>query len=160
MPKITTVSQNVRALLDTIAYSEGTDNNVQPTMNEGYDVLVGGELFTDYSHHPNKLIKVRDDLYSTAAGRYQILYRYWKDYEQSLNLLDFSPLSQDLYAINQFRERGALNLINQGDFEPAIRVLSKIWASLPGATYGQPVQKMQELKAIYIMHNGTYRGET
>ena len=28
---------------------EGTDNGRQKTRNHGYDVIVGGELFTDYS---------------------------------------------------------------------------------------------------------------
>ena len=30
---------------------EGTDNGRQKTRNHGYDVIVGGELFTDYSDH-------------------------------------------------------------------------------------------------------------
>ena len=29
----------------------GTDNGRQKTRNHGYDVIVGGELFTDYSDH-------------------------------------------------------------------------------------------------------------
>ena len=34
---------------------EGTDNfRRQKTRNHGYDVIVGGELFTDYSDHPRK----------------------------------------------------------------------------------------------------------
>ena len=34
-----------------LAWSEGTDNGRQKTRNHGYDVIVGGELFTDYSDH-------------------------------------------------------------------------------------------------------------
>ena len=34
----------------------GTDNGRQKTRNHGYDVIVGGELFTDYSDHPRKLV--------------------------------------------------------------------------------------------------------
>ena len=30
-----------------LAWSEGTDNGRQKTRNHGYDVIVGGELFTD-----------------------------------------------------------------------------------------------------------------
>ena len=33
-----------------------TDNGRQKTRNHGYDVIVGGELFTDYSDHPRKLV--------------------------------------------------------------------------------------------------------
>lgn len=45
-----------KAFLDMVAWSEGTDNGRQPTRNHGYDVIVGGELFTDYSDHPRKLV--------------------------------------------------------------------------------------------------------
>ena len=34
-----------------LAWSEGIDNGRQKTRNHGYDVIVGGELFTDYSDH-------------------------------------------------------------------------------------------------------------
>ena len=34
-----------------LAWSEGTDNGRQKTRNHGYDVIVGGELFTDYLDH-------------------------------------------------------------------------------------------------------------
>ena len=39
---------NQRAFLDMLAWSEGIDNGRQKTRNHGYDVIVGGELFTDY----------------------------------------------------------------------------------------------------------------
>ena len=39
-----------------LAWSEGTDNGRQKARNHGYDVIVGGELFTDYSDHPRKLV--------------------------------------------------------------------------------------------------------
>ena len=60
-----------KAFLDMVAWSEGTDNGRQPTRNHGYDVIVGGELFTDYSDHPRKLVTLNPKLKSTAAGRYQ-----------------------------------------------------------------------------------------
>ena len=41
-----------KAFLDMLAWFEGTDNGRQKTRNHGYDVIVGGELFTDYSDHP------------------------------------------------------------------------------------------------------------
>ena len=53
---------------DMVAWSEGTDNGRQPTRNHGYDVIVGGELFTDYSDHPRKLVTLNPKLKSTAAG--------------------------------------------------------------------------------------------
>ena len=43
---------NQRKAFLTCWRSEGTDNGRQKTRNHGYDVIVGGELFTDYSDHP------------------------------------------------------------------------------------------------------------
>ena len=51
----------------------GTDNGRQKTRNHGYDVIVGGELFIDYSDHPRKLVTLNPKLKSTGAGRYQLL---------------------------------------------------------------------------------------
>ena len=45
-------TNNQRKYTDMLAWSEGTDNGRQKTRNHGYDVIVGGELFTDYSDHP------------------------------------------------------------------------------------------------------------
>ena len=66
-----------------VAWSEGTDNGRQPTRNHGYDVIVGGELFTDYSDHPRKLVTLNPNS-STAAGRYQLLSRWWDAYRKQL----------------------------------------------------------------------------
>ncbi|NYT38853.1 lysozyme [Allopusillimonas soli] len=159
MPRITPEQAggaNVCAFLDAIAFTEGTDNNRQPTNDDGYDVLVGGTLFTDYSRHPNKLVRLSASLSSTAAGRYQILYRFWKAYQQRLRLPDFSPLSQDLYAINQLKEQRAYGRILAGEFEKAVLRVNDIWASLPESPYGQHTYSMSEMKAVYIMHGGTY----
>ena len=60
-----------------LAWSEGTDNGRQKTRNHGYDVIVGGELFTDYSDHPRKLVTLNPKLKSTGAGRYQLLSPLW-----------------------------------------------------------------------------------
>ena len=51
-----------------LAWSEGTDNGRQKTGEiAGYDVIVGGELFTDYSDHPRKLVTLNPKLKSTGA---------------------------------------------------------------------------------------------
>ncbi|MDS1141707.1 glycoside hydrolase family 104 protein [Pusillimonas sp. SM2304] len=148
--------QNVCAFLDAIGFTEGTDNNRQLTNDEGYDVIVGGSLFTDYSHHPNKLVRVNAKLSSTAAGRYQILHRFWVIYQKRMNLPDFGPISQDLYAIQQLKEQGAYGRIQAGEFEKAVMRCNNIWASLPGSPYGQHTYSMDEMKGIYVMHGGTY----
>ena len=45
--KMVEINNQRKAFLDMLAWSEGTDNGRQ-TRNHGYDVIVGGELFTDY----------------------------------------------------------------------------------------------------------------
>ena len=75
--------------------SEGTGYGRQKTRNHGYDVTVGGELFTDYSDHPRKLVTLNPKLKSTGAGRYQLLSRWWDAQCALFDLKDFSPKSQD-----------------------------------------------------------------
>lgn len=123
----------------------GTGNGRQKTRNHGYDVIVGGELFTDYSDHPRKLVTLNPKLKSTAAGRYQLLSRWWDSYRKQLGLKDFSPKSQDAVALQQIKERGALPMIDRGDIRQAIDRCSNIWASLPGAGYGQYEHKISDL---------------
>ena len=52
-----------------LAWSEGTDNGRQ-TRNHGYDVIVGGELFTDYSDVLSQTCHAKPKRKSTGAGRY------------------------------------------------------------------------------------------
>ncbi|EAY3163546.1 lysozyme [Salmonella enterica subsp. enterica] len=138
-----------KAFLAMVAWSEGTDNGRQPTRNHGYDVIVGGELFTDYSDHPRKVVSLNPKLKSTAAGRYQLLSRWWDAYRKQLGLKDFSPKSQDAVAMQQIKERGALSMIDRGDIRQAIDRCSNIWASLPGAGYGQYEHKIGDLIARF-----------
>jgi lysozyme len=138
-----------KAFLDMLAWSEGTDKPGQPTKNHGYDVIVGGSLFTDFSDHPRKLVTLNPKLKSTAAGRYQLLSKWWDAYRKQLGLKDFSPASQDAVALQQIKERGALPLIDKGDIRQAIDRCSNIWASLPGAGYGQFEHKAESLIAKF-----------
>ncbi|MBQ5963136.1 glycoside hydrolase family 104 protein [Massilia sp. ZL223] len=155
MAAIDTVHQNVRAFLDMIAHSEGTDNGRQPTRNHGYDVIVGGNLFHCYKDHPRELVTLgKLKIKSTAAGRYQLLSRYFDAYRNQLGLKDFSPLSQDLIAIQQIRECRALGLVEQGRFAEAVKKVKNIWASLPGAGYGQHENKLTDLAAVYLRKGG------
>ncbi|AYN94414.1 glycoside hydrolase [Pseudomonas sp. LTJR-52] len=150
--------ENVIAFLDTIAFSEiGKAMLADASTDDGYRVLVGSTpnkliLMRDYSDHPNIYYK---PLNSTAAGRYQILYRYWPHYKAKLNLQDFGPINQDLYAIQQLKEQGAYRHIQSGHFEEAIYKCRNIWASLPGAGYGQPEHRMENLVAAYKQAGGS-----
>jgi len=147
--------RNVVAFLDMLAWSEGTDNGKQPTNDRGYDVLVGGGLFRGYADHPRALVNLpKLKIQSTAAGRYQLLQRYWDAYRKTLRLADFSPLSQDLIALQQIRERGGLPQIQAGKIAAAINNVSNIWASLPGAGYGQHEHELEDLLAVYRQKGG------
>lgn len=146
------MNPNIKAFLDMIAFSEGTSKLGH---NNGYDVIVGGTFFTDYSNHPHKLIKINATLSSTAAGRYQLLARYYDVYKKQLNLPDFSPASQDAIAMQQIKECNAFADIIAGRFYQAVNKCAHIWASLPGAGYNQHENNIDVLKHTYSMYGGT-----
>lgn len=136
------IDPKIKAFLDLIGKSEGAD----------YNVLFGGSKFTDYSKHPNKVITA-GSYNSTAAGKYQFLYTTWMGIANRLNLKDFTPASQDLAAIQLLKDRGAYNLILNGDIAQAINLCSKEWASMPWTTgtsyYGQGGHSLTVLLAWY-----------
>ncbi|MEN6375587.1 MAG: glycoside hydrolase family 104 protein [Smithella sp.] len=147
------MENNRKAFLDMIAVSEGTKGHG----DNGYNVIVGGGLFSSYADHPRKLVVLnKRGLKSTAAGRYQLLSRYYDAYKKQLNLPDFSPASQDKIAIQQIREQNALEDVDAGRFEDAVRKCRNIWASLPGAGYGQHENSMNDLKKAYADAGGTF----
>jgi len=123
--------------------------------DNGYDVLVGGALFDGYADHPRKLVKLNDRLWSTAAGRYQILERYYDHYKKQLGLPDFSPESQDKIALQLIKECKALDDIDEGRFYLALKKCASRWASLPGAGYGQRENNAKKLAAAFVKAGGT-----
>ena len=48
------INNQRKAFLDMLAWSEGIDNGRQKTRNHGYDVIVGGELFTGLPGSPSQ----------------------------------------------------------------------------------------------------------
>lgn len=140
---------NVLRFLDLIAFSEGT-SPVRGS-DDGYNVLYGGGLFTGYQDHPRQKLTFPINgklVTSTAAGRYQLLERYWDAYRVSLRLAGgFTPENQDRIALQQIRERKALDDIKAGRIQQAIAKCSNIWASLPGNTYGQNPHRLDKLLA-------------
>ena len=91
-----------------LAWSEGTDNGRQKTRNHGYDVIVGGELFTDYSDHPRKLVTLNPNSNQQALWTLPASFPLVDAYRGAVGLKDFSPKSQDAVALVQIKERGAL----------------------------------------------------
>lgn len=150
------MTNNQKAFLDMIAFSEGT--STVPGSDDGYNVMVGGTLFEGYDDHPHVKVQVNANLVSTAAGRYQLLGKYFDAYKASLNLPDFSPASQDAIALQQIRECRALDDIDDGKFGQAVQKCAHIWASLPGAGYGQHENKLDRLQTAYLNAGGTLAG--
>lgn len=153
----------IRSYLSVLAYSEGTSTS-PITKNDGYDIIVSGadgkHSFADYSQHPfasgRTAIEVvapgerfPKGLYSTASGRYQIILPTWKTLAAKLDLLDFSPDSQDDACVELLRQHGAIGAILAGNIQIAIESCSHIWASLPGSTAGQGGKSMEDLLNKY-----------
>ena len=71
---------------------EGIDNGRQKTRNHGYDVIVGGELFTDYSDHPRKLVTLNLPSNQQAPDATSF-FPLVDAHRKQLGLKDFSPKS-------------------------------------------------------------------
>lgn len=140
---------NVLAFLDMLAWSEGT--STIKASDDGYNVIVGGELFTDFSRHPGQLVWLpRYQIHSTAAGRYQFLLRTWNAIVRVYGFKGrFTAEAQDLAAIKLLTECKALPAIQAGRIEDAIALAAPIWASLPGAGYGQREHALTRLLEVY-----------
>ncbi|RAU45261.1 lysozyme [Pseudocitrobacter sp. RIT415] len=157
------MNPNIQAFMKTIRFSEGTLEHPLTT-NEGYDVIVTGsdgkpEVFTDYSDHPfangrpGKVFNKAGQR-STASGGYQVLYKFWPTYKEQLGLKDFSPESQDKLCMQLLKERRAVQDIEDGYISRAIEKCSNIWASFPGAGYGQCEHKIEVLLSAFERFGG------
>lgn len=143
---------NQKAFLDMLAFSEGTHKTGQKTYDRGYDVMVGGQLLmVHYKYHPGAVVR---SVNSSAAGRYQILQKTYNDYAKILGLKDFSPEAQDAIALRLIKDCGAEEDVKAGRVAIAIEKCKRIWASLPGAGYGQRENAMTALKQAYALAGG------
>lgn len=139
--------KNLRAFLLMIQYAEGTIGS------NAYRMLYGGGLFASYDQHPNQAI-TRWGITSTAAGAYQFLYSTWVTLQHDLVLPDFSPQSQDKAAIELIKRKTALPDITNGRIANAIYKCRKVWASFPGAGYGQGEKTITSLLQHYVQAGG------
>ena len=138
-----------------LAWSEGTDKLGQNTKNRGYDVIVGGSLFSDYSDHPRKLVNLpKLGIKSTAAGRYQLLSKWWDAYRKQLGLKDFSQPHRTRWHCSKSKNVARCRSSITGRFGRQSIRCSNIWASLPGAGYGQFEQKADNLIAKFKAAGG------
>ncbi|NJN62161.1 MAG: glycoside hydrolase family 104 protein [Coleofasciculaceae cyanobacterium RL_1_1] len=150
------LTPEVRALLDTIAYAEGTAGE------GGYQTIYSYRYFHSYADHPRRIECAWSSggwLCSDAAGRYQMLSTTFDYVAEPLGLRDFSPESQDLAAVELIRRCGVLDAIKRGEFERTLQGIRSEWASLPGAGYGQPERDLGELREIYYERLAFYLRE-
>ncbi len=151
------LNPNIQAFLQMISKSEGTFDA------GGYAAMFGSTpskplLFTDYTDHPRKRFSFKDSTgkvnYTDASGKYQILSRWWDPVKVKLGLPDFSPHSQDLWAVNKLSELNCVKLIMDGHFHEALKRAASGWASLPGAGYNQRENKVQACEEWYKLSGG------
>ena len=143
----------VKAFLDTIAAAEGTASP------DGYHTQYTGTKFASFSDHPREMRCGRrygKKLCSDAAGRYQFLSTTWDRFARKFDVRDFSPQNQDLVAVELIREKGALEDIEAGRLESAVRKLAYIWPSF--RRFGGSVESsMPKLEQMYLQNLGIYR---
>ena len=102
----------------------GTDNGRQKTRNHGYDVIVGGELFTGITPTSRKL--VTNSKPNQQAGRYQLSSSWWDALPQAAWPERLLSEKSDATALQQIKERGALPMIDRMDIRQAIDRCSNI----------------------------------
>ena len=82
---------------------EGTDNGRQKTRNHGYDVIVEGELFTDYPITPRKLVTPTQTQNQQAPDATSFFPVGGMPTARRLGLKDFSPKSRTLWHCSRLR---------------------------------------------------------
>lgn len=147
---------NRAAFLAAIRAAEGTDRQADP-----YRVVFGyGHVIQDLSDHPYftgewQGAPFGDGQWSTAAGAYQFIRGTWSHLRDTMGLADFGPQSQDAAALQLIADKGALADVDAGRFGDAVAKVRRVWASLPGAGYGQGERSLAWLQAKYQEAGGT-----
>ena len=146
-----------KALLDTIAFAEGTYGE----SNSGYNTHFGFSQTEDLSKHPNKVI--RSGGYASAAfGRYQFMPDTWKGVMGGA----MTPERQDQGAIKLVMRRlneAGIKVSSAAELEKLLQkegmsqritdALAPEWASFPTLNgtsfYGQPKKDYETLNKFF-----------
>ena len=148
------INNQRKAFLDMLAWSEELITDVRkPEIMVMTSLKMGSYLLVSITLAN---VALNPKLKSTGAGRYQLLSRWWDAYRKQLGLKDFSPKSQALWHCSRLRA-WRFTMIDRGDIRQAIDRCSNIWASLPGAGYGQFEHKADGLIAKFKEAGGTVR---
>ena len=148
--KLSLKNPNVQAFLRAVRLGEGSSDEL------GYYRIVGGQTFTDDSVHPHvRVFLPKYNVYSTAAGAYQIIFPTWTGLCKQYNFPDFTPESQDEAAVALITEKHALDDVIAGRLARAVDKCCSIWASLPGSTAGQRTEDFNAVQQVYLSNGGT-----
>jgi len=140
---------NVQAFLKAIRLGEGRSDEL------GYYRIVGGGSFSDDRSHPNVKVYIKPyDVYSTAAGAYQIINPTWRNLVKQYGFPDFSPECQDEAAVALIAGRRALQDVKDGKLSTAIKKCAEEWASLPGSKAGQRTESYEAVEQVYMSNGG------
>jgi muramidase (phage lysozyme) len=133
----------VQAALNTISKAEGTAKGTR-NVQDPYSTIVGYTSFSDFNDHPRQYVRSQN---STAAGKYQVLDHVWDEVSKAVGIPDFSPTSQDIFAVARIDQRGGLEPLLKGDFSTFSDKVKKEWASFPGANYkGQGMRSAAQVE--------------
>ncbi len=154
--------------MDTLVFAEGTGAGYGTIVkgvvkkSPNYPELVGQRnvVITNFSKHPEIYVDFGSD-WSTAAGRYQILYNTWNRYGG--DKMDFSPRSQDIVLVRILKYRKMIEPLLSGDVKSAIHLGAPEWMSLPmsnGKSYkNQPVKKIDDVIKVYNQALSGYKNQ-
>jgi muramidase (phage lysozyme) len=142
-----------------IRFCEGTDGD------NGYRALFGwdpkrnpGQVFDSFTDHPQQYFEYTDKAGQThrtsAAGAYQATYTTWKDFIRECGPHDFSPASQDAFALWLIAKCGALEDLRAGRLRAFIDKCGGRWASLPSATVAQPHRTFEYCQQKFVQAGG------
>jgi muramidase (phage lysozyme) len=119
----------VQRLLHAIRQAEFNSRSlVDKYESEAYWLGYGFVRLDTLEDHPALLNGSNRQQYS---GAYQIGRNSWLRAKNAMGLTNFSPHSQDLYAVWIIDKRGQLDNVMSGNWEKALPQLSREWASIP-----------------------------
>jgi len=143
-----TVSRAERALLDVLAYAEGTRGKGK----DGYNIGFSFKVFSSCARHPDNVWS-SPGYSSSAAGRYQFMPPTWKRLQDlaptytryKTTLSSFEPENQEVGGLMLVTDVRKIKLLRNApmtrtQFSNALLELSYEWASLPPSRYGQPTK--------------------
>lgn len=139
---------NLYAFLAMIRHVESSDK---------YNVIAGGDTFSDYREHPFILNPGRNKpIGTTASGAYQMVVGTWRMARDALGLTDFSPGSQDKAAIwiLQNKRKGSYDAVIQGDIRRAMELLRNEWEAFDKMLSGQYPITIANAESFFIGNGG------